>query len=307
MRRLTVRCRALVAFCFLFVGAAGLAAQQAPAPQLLRQDLRGRGLQSPTELDQQRAEDTQAELRKLLENYPPALARVLRLDSSLMTNAAYLAPYPALATFLQRHPEVPRYPDYFLSFVRQTTSFEQPMDPEAQVRVEAVRMWRDVMNGLMFLSGFLAIVLTLSWLIRAFVSHRRWLRATRVQSDVHGKLMERFHSNEELMAYVQSPAGRHFLEGLPVAVDPVTTPGPAAPFGRILWSVQAGLVLACAGIGLLSIRGYIVEEAAEMMLLFGTLGVAVGVGFALAAAASYMLSARLGLLEAARDTAANRT
>jgi hypothetical protein len=71
----------------------------------------------------------------------------------------------------------------------------------------------------------------------------------------------------------------------------------SAPFSRILWSVQAGLVLSSAGIGCLIIKQHVIEEVAQLLLTLGVLGISVGIGFALAAAASYMLSARLGLLE----------
>jgi hypothetical protein len=69
----------------------------------------------------------------------------------------------------------------------------------------------------------------------------------------------------------------------------------AAPLNRILWSVQAGLVLACAGIGMLFIKRHVMEEVAQMMFAMGTLGLSIGIGFALAAFASYVISQRLGL------------
>ena len=47
----------------------------------------------------------------------------------------------------------------------------------------------------------------------------------------------------------------------------------AAPLGRILWSVQAGLVLAVAGAGMLFIRRHLLEEVSQMLLVIGTLAV----------------------------------
>jgi hypothetical protein len=296
--------------CLVILGAVAppTSAQQ---PQLLERELRARGArvetrlqdraQIPTELDQQRAHDTRDELRRLMELYPPALGRVLRLDPTLMTNAAYLAPYPALATFLQRHPEVPRYSEYFLNFVGESNAFE-PRDADAQLRSQAMNMWRESLSGILFYCAFLTVILTLTWLIRFMVSHRRWLRATKIQSDVHGRVLERLGSSEELLAYVQSPAGRNFLQAVPLAADPVGAPGIAAPFGRILLSIQAGLVLVSGGLGLLFIKRYVIEEVAQMMLVFGVLGVSLGAGFALAAGASYMLSQRLGLFDSGRES-----
>jgi hypothetical protein len=127
------------------------------------------------------------------------------------------------------------------------------------------------------------------------------VRATKIQSDFHSRLMERFSSNAELLAYVQSPAGQRFLEAMPTSVDMGTVgslPTPVgAPFNRILWSVQAGLVLACGGVGLIIARNYMIEEIAQFYITMGVLAVSVGVGFALAAVASYVISGRLGLLD----------
>jgi hypothetical protein len=275
-------------------------AQQADVRQL-PQELRARGQQTPTELDQQRAEVTRDELRRLLQNYPPALGRILKLDPSLMANTAYIAPYPALATYLQRHPEVPRYPDYFLDFVGDNY-YREPLPPEVAMRREAMNMWRDMFIGIMVFTGLLTAVLIFGWLIRYVVGHRRWLRSVKIQTDVHSRLMERFSSNDELMTYIQSPAGRQFLQGLPAAPELSSAPAAvAAPLTRILWSVQAGVVLVCAGIGLLTIKQYMFDEVAEMLLVWGVLGLSVGVGFVLAAGASYILSHRLGLFDAAHD------
>jgi hypothetical protein len=38
------------------------------------------------------------------------------------------------------------------------------------------------------------------------------------------------------------------------------------------------------------------EDVAQMMFAMGTLGLSIGIGFALAAVASYLISQRLGLL-----------
>ncbi len=261
-------------------------------------ELRARAQQTPTELDQQRAEVTREELRDLMQRYPPALGRVLKLDPTLLSNSAYLAPYPALTTYLQRHPEVPRYPDYFLNFVGDTHWYE-PQTPEVTMRRDAMNAWRDMFFGIMVFAGLLTAVLIFGWLIRYVVGHRRWLRSVKIQTDVHSRLMERFSSNDELMSYIQSPAGRQFLQGLPAAPELSNAPAVAAPLTRILWSVQAGVVLVCAGIGLLTIKRYMFDGVAEMLLVWGVLGLSVGVGFVLAAGASYILSHRLGLFDAA--------
>ena len=88
------------------------------------------------------ADEVRDELRGLLERYPPALGRVLKLDPSLMSNEAYLTPYPALAEFLSRNPQVPHNASYYLNFVSVDSSspFSRPDTPELAMRREAISM-----------------------------------------------------------------------------------------------------------------------------------------------------------------------
>ena len=279
-------------------GAVVAAAQPAPPqPPRLPQQLIER---SAVPLDLQNADETRKDFREVMRRYPPALGRVLKLDPTLMNNATYMTSYPALVEFLKLHPEIPRYSGYFLSYVDEYGNSYEPQDPAYQLRSQTINMWRNTMDGLFFFCVFLVVTYTLTWLVRYVVGHRRWIRATKVQTEVHSRLLERFSSNDELLAYVQSPAGSHFLKAAPVAVDMNGINGSAnisAPFSRILWSIQAGLVLACAGIGFLFIKGQMVEEVAQMMMAIGTLAISIGIGFALAATVSYLLSSRLGLFE----------
>lgn len=244
-----------------------------------------------------RADDVRGELRELLQRYPPALGRVLKLDPTLMTNQAYLTPYPALSEFLQRNPQVPHNASYFLNFVDIESSYgyRQPTSPELQAREAAINMWRNTLGDLMAFMVFLVVTFAIVWLVKYIVNHRRWLRATKLQSDVNSRLLERFSSNEELLAYLQSPTGSQLAKTAPIIIEP--SPSVTAPFNRILWSVQAGLVLASAGVGFLFIKQHVMEEVAQLLLTLGVLGISVGIGFALAALASWVLSAKLGLLE----------
>jgi hypothetical protein len=112
---------------------------------------------------------------------------------------------------------------------------------------------------------------------------------------VHNKVMDRLTSSEELLAYMQTPAGKRFLESTPIAMDA----GPravSAPVGRMLWSVQVGLVLAAAGVGLQFVSRSVDKVAAQPMFAFGVLAIAIGGGFLLSAVVSFFLSRRLGLL-----------
>jgi heme/copper-type cytochrome/quinol oxidase subunit 3 len=80
-------------------------------------------------------------------------------------------------------------------------------------------------------------------------------------------------------------------------------PPMGAPFNRILWSVQAGVVLTTAGAGLWLAKNGILDEAAQAMQVVAILTMALGVGFVLSALASYGLSRQLGLVNSPADHA----
>jgi heme/copper-type cytochrome/quinol oxidase subunit 3 len=70
-----------------------------------------------------------------------------------------------------------------------------------------------------------------------------------------------------------------------------------APLNRILWAVQAGVVLAAAGAGLWLAKSNVVEEAAQVLQVLSLLAMALGVGFVVSALLSYALSRQFGLME----------
>ena len=71
-----------------------------------------------------------------------------------------------------------------------------------------------------------------------------------------------------------------------------------APLGRILWSVQGGVVLIAAGIGLWVVSGRVGDDAAQPLHALGVIGIALGIGFVVSAIISFVISHRLGLIEA---------
>jgi len=119
-----------------------------------------------------------------------------------------------------------------------------------------------------------------------------------VQTDVHTKLLDRFTANDDLLAYIQSPAGAKFLESSPIALDAAPR-SMGAPLSRILWSIQGGVVLIAGGIGLSIVSARVAAPASEPFRVLGVLGVALGLGFVLSAIISFVISRRLGLFEAA--------
>jgi hypothetical protein len=237
--------------------------------------------------DRRNADETRDRLRQVIEQYSPSLFEVFRHDPSLLRNEQYLASYPGLAAFLQQHPEVAHNPGYFVG----EPQWNRNKDP----RTATIDVWRDMVHTVTIFGSFLLAATVFTWLIRTFIDYRRWLRLTRVQTDAHTKLLDRLTSNDDLMAYIQSPSGRRFLESAPIALDNAPRAA-SAPVTRILLSLQAGVVLAAGGVGFLYASGRVIEEVAPALFTVGALSIAFGVGFFASAILAYGLSERLGLL-----------
>jgi hypothetical protein len=189
--------------------------------------------------------------------------------------------------FVAQHPEIPRNPAFFLgSYVYR----------ERDPRDAAYNAIGVFLAGMAGTAIAVALISLLAWVIRSVIDYRRWLRLTRVQTEVHTKLMDRFTSNEDLLAYMQSPSGRRFLESTPIAIDGDARPT-SAPVARILWSLQAGIVLVALGVGFWFAQGkvLVLPEASDVFYVLGALAIALGVGFSVSALAAYVISTRLGL------------
>lgn len=247
--------------------------------------------------ESQHASQTREELMRILERYGRSVGGVLKLDPSLLNNPDYLAPYPELAEFLGRHPEVARDPEYFFEEVSVGWAVTRNEEMWAR-RDPVIDMWRNTIESLTIFIVFTVVLSTLIWLIKTLIDYRRWSRLSKVQTDVHNKLLDRFANNEELLAYVQTPAGRRFLESAPIMLD-AASPSVAAPVRRILWAVEAGCVVMAGGAGLLFVSGRAPAEVSPVLFAIGVLGLALGFGFIIAAGVSFLISRRLGLLQPA--------
>jgi hypothetical protein len=233
----------------------------------------------------QDASSTREQLRSILRTYPEAVGEILRRDPSLMSRADYMASYPQLAQFIAQHPEIPRNVEYYFDgYGRQS---RQQLDPQ----YEALGV---LLGGLAGTLAFGAMIGVMTWLVRSFTQHRRWMKASQVQAEVHSKMMDRMSTNEELLAYIQSPAGRRFLEAAPIQPE---ADGPAlrAPIGPIIWSMMAGIVLSTVGAGFRVAGSTIGDEVQQAFNVVGVIILALGIGFMIASLMAYVVSSRLGL------------
>jgi hypothetical protein len=157
-----------------------------------------------------------------------------------------------------------------------------------------------LVSSLVPFSVVVCFLLAVLWVLRMLLENRRWNKSFKVHEEVHTKLIEKLASGQDLTAYMESDAGKRLLEWTPPPVE-TSRRGLPMPAGRILWSIQAGLILSLVGVGLLLIRDRI-PDGVQPLLVFGTLGLTIGAGFLISALISYALSKHLGLMGVAERT-----
>lgn len=145
------------------------------------------------------------------------------------------------------------------------------------------------------------IIVCVSWIVVTVVKALKGRANTRTRAEIYNRLIDKFGTAPELIAFLQSDAGLKFIEE--------NTVQPAAPLGRIIGSMQIGIVLALLGAGLL-ITGNVFGESLGgdlyiVLTVGGVVGLTVGVGLLISAAISHRLCKAWGILttnEKARAT-----
>lgn len=243
----------------------------------------------------QEAGQTRQQLRELLRELPPSVQGVVQLDPSMLDNAQFMAVYPRLAGFLAQHPELRRDPAFFFgsNFGGRVSYSSEP---------NALRTFESLATGTLVLTGVMTALIVLGWLLGQAVSYRRWIRRSRMQAEMHTKILDRLPSNEDLLAYIQTPAGRDLMSfASPAPIESGEGQATPAPLGRILWSVQIGVVLAALGMGLLFVQRTVPEEVVQGFGALGIIVLTVGLGAIASAGVAWGLSLRLGILPAHKD------
>lgn len=240
------------------------------------------------------------QLFKLLRQ-SPKLALVMARDASLLSDQEYVTRNnPALGQFLQQHPEIARNPEFYLyaegegnnseDRLRQVVWPDLPYQPRSRMDP----------NDIIAFFVFLCVLGAALWLLRVLLENRRWTRILKIQTEVHGKLLDRFANNQELLTYMNTDAGKRFLESAPIPASLGEAPqgkmSMSASMTRVLMPLQFGVVLTLVGIGFLLMRNRPEIGATGPFLVFGTLGLMLGIGFIISAGISFFLARHLGLL-----------
>ena len=251
--------------------------------------------------DEREVAATQSELIKLL-RLSPTLTTVVAHDPSLLSNQDYVAHNnPQLAEFLTAHPEVARNPEFYLFSHLNHQDGEPDEALERAVWPEYVRASRnsrddsDIIVPIAITVAFACFLAALVWMIRALLENRRWNRIFKLQSEVHGRLIDKFGSNQELATYMETEAGKRFLEAAPIPVNIESSQRMPNTVARVLTPLQIGIVLVLLGIGFLLLR-HANPDMETPMLVLGTIVMMPGIGFIISAGITWVLAARLGLM-----------
>ena len=245
--------------------------------------------------------ETQKQLIELL-RLSPTLTTVVARDPSLLANQDYVARNnPQLAQFLAEHPEIARNPYFYLfTHVRPEDggpdqALERAVWPQFQQPRHDGWAASDVVGPIAGMLAFACFLGAIVWLIRQFLENRHWSRIFKLQSEVHGRLIDKFSSTQELAAYMETEAGRRFLEAAPIPVGFEPEQRVPNAIARVLTPLQVGIVLVLLGVGFFMIRN-IHPDARQAMLILGTITLMPGLGFIISAGITWVLAGRLGLM-----------
>lgn len=243
---------------------------------------------------------TQRELIELLK-VSPTLTTVVSHDPSLLADQEYVSRNnPQLAAFLAAHPEVARNPEFYL-FTHMHPGDGSP--DEALERAVWPEMYNsnrrtgfdELLSDMAPVFALVCFLVAVVWGIRVFVENRRWGRIFKLQSEVHSKLIEKFSNSQELAAYMETDAGRKFLEASPIPMNLETGQRVPNAVARVLTPIQIGTVLILLGIGFLLLRNLGPDYMIPMRVI-GVLVLMPGIGFILSAGITWVLASRLGLM-----------
>ncbi|HET7706855.1 MAG TPA: hypothetical protein VFM36_12260 [Thermoanaerobaculia bacterium] len=224
-------------------------------------------------------EQTSADFNAIVNRHPDKLERLLANEPMLLLNDSFLAGYPDLAAFVAQHPEIRRNPHYY------TRNFQQAVIHREDPAEEAV-------EAMVIMATLALIAFALAWLVRTIIEQKRWNRLSRQQTEVHNKILDRFSSSDELLAYIKTPAGTKFLESAPIPLHAERAPS-TSPYSRVLWSIQVGVVIAAGGLGMLLVGARHGGSPGSGFFAIGAIAFCVGGGFIASALISLFLSRRL--------------
>lgn len=150
------------------------------------------------------------------------------------------------------------------------------------------------MEALLLMGMFIGIPWVLGSIVRTYLSHQRFMKVLQLKTEMNYRLMDKLGADASMLEFLRSDAQQQMFDVK--LADPSS--GPPVPYGRVLTAIQASLMLLAAGGGFLYMHHHLPTEyyergmrgMREAFLLFGTLGIALGIGALLSAFAAVIVA-----------------
>jgi hypothetical protein len=156
----------------------------------------------------------------------------------------------------------------------------------------------EILNTITVMVFGVVIIICITWILITVVTALKQRTNTRTRADIYNRLIDKFGTAPEFIAFLQSDAGLKFIEEHTVES--------AAPLGKILTSMQIGIVLALLGAGLLVtgnvFGGSLGGDLYIVLTVGGIVGLTVGTGLLISAGISYRLCKAWGILTTSEKT-----
>ena len=120
-----------------------------------------------------------------------------------------------------------------------------------------------------------------------WILSRRGQERSRAQFDLHRRMLEKFGSASEFVAFLESDSGRKFLEAISSETQTQAS--------RVFGSIQKGAIFTLIGVVGFCVVAYDPGDLVPLAVPSG-IALAVGLGYLISAFATYKLSKQWGLL-----------
>ena len=144
------------------------------------------------------------------------------------------------------------------------------------------------MTDVVFFISFFGMISFVIWVVVNGWQRRQHLKLV---TDFNNRVLERLGSMKELSDFLHSDGGDRLMKVL------TAERGAAGPRGRILVSVQAGVVFITLGVGLFFVASRASGDEHEALSVISAIVFSLGVGLMLSSGAAFWVAGRLGMFE----------
>lgn len=153
---------------------------------------------------------------------------------------------------------------------------------------------KGILEDILAFAVGVTVIICLAWVVINIIRTMKQRANMRTRAEIYNRLIDKFGAAPEFIAFLESDAGLRFIEE--------NTVQNAQPLGKILASLQLGIILTLLGIGLLItgniFGGSLGGDLYIVLTVGGVVGLMVGVGFLISSMISYRLCKTWGILTA---------